>query len=86
MEDSKFIKILGIAAAVMAILMYVSYLPQIMDNLSGAKGNPLQPLVAMINSTLWFIYGIGKKPRDFSIAVANFPGIIFGAITFLTAI
>ena len=33
----------------MSVLMYVSYIPQIYGNLHGEKGNPTQPLVAMIN-------------------------------------
>ncbi|EGP5192159.1 hypothetical protein EID30_12110 [Enterococcus faecium] len=86
MENSSFIKYLSWAATTMLIMMYVSYIPQIMDNLAGSKGNPIQPLVAAINCTLWVIYGLGKKPRDIPLATANFPGIIFGIITFLTAI
>lgn len=87
MENSSFIKqYLSWAATTMSIMMYVSYIPQIMDNLAGSKGNPIQPLVAAINCTLWVIYGLGKKPRDIPLATANFPGIIFGIITFLTAI
>ena len=50
------------------------------------KGNPIQPLVAAINCTLWVSYGIGKKPRDLALATANFPGIIFGLVTFFTAL
>ncbi|SLM85491.1 hypothetical protein FM121_05285 [Vagococcus fluvialis bH819] len=70
----------------MSIMMYVSYIPQIIDNLNGSKGNPIQPLVAAINCSLWVLYGIGKKPRDLPIAIANLPGIIFGLIAFATAL
>lgn len=70
----------------MSIMMYVSYIPQIIDNLNGAKGNPIQPLVAAINCSLWVLYGIGKKPRDLPITIANLPGIIFGLIAFATAL
>ena len=86
MENSRFIKYLSWAATTMSIMMYVSYIPQIMDNLARSKGNPIPPLVAAINCTLWVIYGLGKKPRDIPLATANFPGIILGIITFLTAI
>ncbi|MBV7389459.1 SWEET family sugar transporter [Enterococcus alishanensis] len=86
MENNKFIRYLSWTATIMSILMYVSYIPQIIDNLSGSKGNPIQPMVAAVNCTLWVIYGLGKKPRDIPLATANFPGIIFGLITFLTAL
>lgn len=86
MENNKFIRYLSWTATIMSIMMYVSYIPQIIDNLSGSKGNPIQPMVAAVNCTLWVIYGLGKKPRDIPLATANFPGIIFGLITFLTAL
>ena len=66
--------------------MYASYIPQIMDNLNGEKGNPIQPLVAGINCSLWVAYGILKKPRDVPLSIANFPSIIFGFVAFFTAL
>lgn len=86
MTNQKFIKYLSWVATVLAILMYVSYIPQISDNLSGNKGNPIQPLVAAINCSLWVFYGIKKNPRDIPLALANFPGILFGISAFVTAI
>lgn len=65
--------------------MYVSYIAQIMDNLSGQKGNPVQPLVAADNATLWVIYGwINPLKRDWPIIVANAPGVILGLAAGLT--
>ena len=74
----KQIKILGIVASIMAVGMYVAYIPQIADNLTGHKGNPVQPFVAFVNCTLWTGYGLFKKPRDWPIVVANVPGIFLG--------
>ncbi len=71
---------------IMSVMMYVSYIPQIMDNLAGHKGNFIQPLVAAINCSLWVYYGLFKKERDLPLAAANAPGIVFGLITVLTAI
>ena len=51
MNQEKFIKYLSWVATGMSVMMYVSYLPQIANNLSGMKGNPIQPLVAAINCT-----------------------------------
>ncbi|MDT1959005.1 hypothetical protein [Carnobacterium divergens] len=66
--------------------MYVSYIPKIMDNLNGTKGNPIHPLVAGINCSLWVAYAILKKPRDLPLSIANFPSIIFGFVTFYIAL
>lgn len=84
--NEKFIKYLSWIATIMAVMMYVSYIPQIADNLAGNKGNPIQPLIATINCTLWVLYGLFKTPRDLSVAIANAPGILFGLIAFFTAI
>ena len=53
MENGKLFNILGWVAMAASISMYVSYIPQISDNLAGHKGNPIQPLVAAINCSLW---------------------------------
>lgn len=50
-------KTLGWIATFMSVMMHVSYIPQIMDNFSGQKGNFIQPLVAAINCSLW-VYGL----------------------------
>lgn len=86
MDQEKMIKYLSWVATTMSVMMYVSYIPQIADNLAGIKGKPIQPLVAAINCTLWVVYGLGKKQRDLALATANFPGIIFGLVTFITAL
>jgi len=73
-------------ATLFSILMYVSYIPQIFNNINGMKGNPLQPLCAAINSSLWVTYGLLKKEKDWPVIIANLPGIVLGLVTFLTAI
>ena len=84
--NEKIVKALGSVAAVAAIVMYVSYIPQIIGNLHGNRGDYIQPLAAAINCILWVGYGILKKERDWPIAIANFPGVIFGLMAFLTAL
>ena len=84
--SEKQTKILGWVATIMCIMMYVSYFPQITDNLAGHRGNFLQPLVAAINCSLWVYYGLFKKERDLPIVVANIPGIIFGLIAAIAAL
>lgn len=77
---------LGRVGSLLSIAMYVSYIPQITNNLSGAKGNPIQPLVAAINCAIWVIYAAKKPKTDWPLLIANAPGILFGLITFFTAI
>ena len=82
----KFLNILGWIATGTAMLMYVSYIPQITSNLQGMKGDFLQPFVAGINCTLWVGYGFLKSKKDWPIIVANIPGIVFGFTAAFTAI
>ena len=86
MKETRFISILSKVATVIAICMYVSYIPQIINNLHGSYGAPLQPLVAAINGLLWCIYAYFKRQRDWAVFWANFPAIIFGLITFITSL
>ncbi|WP_313375726.1 SemiSWEET family transporter [Chishuiella sp.] len=82
--ESKFIKILGYVATCTSLGMYVSYIPQILNNLIGQKSDHIQPFVAAINCSLWVIYGIKKK--DWPLAIANSPGIVFGLFACYTAL
>ena len=61
--------------------MYVSYFPQIMNNLAHpGTGDWIQSLVAAVNCTLWVLYGL------FKVALANAPGIFFGLAAAITAL
>ena len=82
----KQMKILSVVAALTAVGMYVSYIPQIRNNLNGQPGDWLQPLVAAVNCTLWVAYGLFKEKRDWPLAIANTPGIIFGFVAAFTAL
>ncbi|MWN32516.1 MULTISPECIES: SemiSWEET family transporter [unclassified Gilliamella] len=84
--SSKAFRILGIIATIASLGMYVSYIPQIIDNLNGFKSNPTQPLAAAINCTLWVCYGLLREKKDWPIAIANSPGVFFGLIAFFTAL
>lgn len=86
MLSDKHVRILAVIATCTAIGMYVAYIPQIQNNLNGMKGNPIQPLVAAFNCSLWVIYGLFKKERDIPVAIANAPGVLFGLIAFATAL
>ena len=81
-KQSKIFCYLG---STLSILMYVSYIPQIMENLNGNKTSFIQPLVAAINCIVWVCYGLFKKDRDLPLVFANLPGIVFGLIAAFTA-
>ena len=84
--ENKLTKIIGTMASIVGICMYVSYIAQIQNNLSGAKGHFLQPLVACITSALWLSYGFFKKQKDIPVIIASVPGILFGFIAFITSL
>ncbi|MBB1128675.1 hypothetical protein [Limosilactobacillus balticus] len=84
MDEKKFIVWLGRIASVIAVLMYISYIAQIYNNLHGHYAAPLQPFVAGINCTLWSIYAYFKTNRDWPVFWVSFPGIFFSFATFLT--
>ncbi|WP_443825385.1 hypothetical protein [Dialister invisus] len=50
--NEKIVKALGSVAAVAAIVMYVSYIPQIIGNLHGNRGDYIQPL--RLRSTAYY--------------------------------
>ena len=84
--NPKIFKILGWIATFTAMLMYVSYFPQIRNNIHGHKSSFLQPTVAAINCILWVSYGFFQKKKDWPIVVANLPGVVFGTIAAVTAL
>ncbi len=84
--NEKALKIFGWVATCTAMLMYISYFPQIINNLNGHRSGFLQPTVAAINCLLWVIYGFCQKKKEWPIIIANVPGVIFGTIAAITAL
>lgn len=80
----QIVKIIGSVASIMSVIMYVSYIPQIAANLAGNPGVFWQPLAALVNCIFWTAYGIGSKPKQWPIIIANVPGIFLAAITVVT--
>lgn len=76
--------VVGRVATVICILMYISYIVQIAGNLTGHKGSPIQPLVAVVNAALWVIYGYSAPKPNWPIIISNAPGIIFGLVAAIT--
>lgn len=85
MSETK-LKIIGWLGTALSVTMYISYIPQIMNNLQGNKTIFLQPLAATLNCTIWCLYALLKDKKDFPLAAANAPGIIFGLLAAITAL
>lgn len=83
-DAGKIVPIIGRIASAFSIIMYVSYIAQIANNLAGDVGTPWQPLAACFNCVFWAAYGFLKTPRDWPIVVANVPGIFLALATFVT--
>ena len=86
MMKPKTLKMMGWIATGTAMLMYISYLPQIIHNIHGVKSGFLQPMVAAINCVLWVSYGFFQEKKDWPIVIANLPGVILGTIAAMTAL
>ena len=84
--DSKLVTTIGWIASMMAIFMYLSYIDQILRNISGHSGSVIQPIFATLNCSFWTLYGLLKPKIDLPIVVCNVPGIILGIVTAVTAI
>lgn len=85
MSENK-LKIIGWIGTALSVAMYISYIPQIMGNLNGNKTIFLQPLAAAFNCTIWVLYALLKDKRDYPLAAANAPSVIFGLIAAITAL
>jgi len=69
--SEKNLQILGWIGTCLSVIMYISYIPQIMGNLEGNKTPFIQPLAAAINCTIWTSYGLLKAKRDYPLAAAQ---------------
>lgn len=85
-RERNWIRALGVLSSIVCVLMYVSYIPQLINNLHGNYGTPIQPFFAGVNCTMWAVYAFFKRDRDWAVFFANVPGIFFGFATFLTAL
>ena len=61
--NQKMLKIMGWIATCTAMFMYISYFPQIINNIHGHKASFLQPMVAAINCILWVSYGFFQEKK-----------------------
>lgn len=77
---------IGSMGAFIGVAVFLAYIPQIIANLTGEKGQPWQPLIAAFSCLLWVIYGLTNSPKkDYILIIPNIAGVIFGTITFFTS-
>ncbi len=79
-------KLVGDLATIANLLMYISYIGDVIANLNGNPISPVQPMFAAINAALWTGYGWLEPHKDWRLIIADFPGIIFGLLVVVTAI
>ena len=79
--------IVGPIGAFVGIFVFITYIPQIIANLNGIKGQPQQPLTAAVSCLIWVIYGWTKEPKkDYILIIQNTFGVVLGFLTFITAL
>ena len=86
-DKKKINTFIGSIGAFIGVLVFLSYIPQIIANIGGEKSQPLQPLVAAVSCLLWVIYGLTNEHKiDYILIIPNAAGVIFGFLTFITAL
>ena len=84
---SRINTIVGSIGAFIGIFVFIAYIPQILANLGGAKGQPWQPAMAAFSCLIWVIYGWTKEPKkDYILIIPNAFGVILGFLAFITAL
>ena len=87
MSKQKINRFVGAIGALIGILVFVAYIPQIIANLQGEKAQPFQPLFAAASCLIWVIYGWTKEPKkDWILIIPNATGVILGGLTFITSL
>ena len=84
--SEKNLKILGWIGTTLSVIMYASYFPQIIGNLSVNKTPFIHPLPASVNRTTWTAYGQLNEKRYDPLSAANLAGDLIrltAAITLL---
>ena len=76
----------GSIGALIGTMVFIAYIPQIIANLSGDKGQPWQPIVAAFSCLLWVVYGLTNDPkRDYILIIPNTAGVVLCTLTFITS-
>ena len=82
----KFNMAVGSLGAGIGVFVFIAYIPQIIANLEGAKGQMWQPLFATFSCLIWVLYGWTKEKKDWILIVPNAAGVLLAGLTFLTSL
>ncbi|USI46782.1 SWEET family sugar transporter [Leuconostoc mesenteroides] len=86
MHENRIHNFVGSIGALIGTMVFIAYIPQIIANLSGDKGQPWQPIVAAFSCLLWVVYGLTNDPkRDYILIIPNTAGVVLGTLTFITS-
>ncbi len=84
MNRKRLIKILGYVGTLVAIGMFLSLIEIARANLRGETTIIIQPLITILNCSIWSTYAILTKERF--VFAANIPGVLLGIITVIAAL
>ena len=76
-------KIIGGAASVLAIVMFISLIEVFTSNIQGKSNIFIQPLATVFNGFFWSLYAYGRQ--DWFLLVPNLVAVLLGMLTVVSA-
>lgn len=84
--NQKIVDKIGWFAALMGMVMFLSYIDQIRLNISGQIGSVILPIATLVNCAAWSSYGFLKAKKDWPMIISNGFGVVLSTIAAITAI
>jgi len=76
-------KIIGSAASILSIIMFLSLIEVFKSNISGNSHIFIQPLATVFNGLFWSLYAYGRK--DWFLLAPNVLALLLGTATTISA-
>jgi len=76
----------GWFASITCIIMFSSYIDQMLLNISGQTGSIILPIATTVNCIAWVCYALLKEQKDWPIFTCNILGVFLGIATAATGI
>lgn len=87
MNKKKINTLVGSIGAFIGVVVFITYIRQIIANIGGQKVQPWQPLAASISCLIRVIYGWTEEPKkDYILIMPNATGVILGFLTLITVL
>lgn len=77
---------IGWFASITAVVMFSSYIDQILLNIEGQTGSIILPIATTINCLAWVCYALAKQQKDWPIFTCNIIGVFAGGLTAVTGV